>query len=200
MKRLRKMYLLNLLALMACLFFCIQPALAEEPSAQKSDTIVVQSTKIEKRLENITDSVTVVSEYDIKTNQYTDFTEVLRFTPGVEFKQAGGPGQFNYPKLRGYGEGHFLVIVDGVKLNEGLGGSVGHFMGQIDPSLVERVEILRGPQSALYGSNTTAGVISITTREGLKDSGTILGLNMAPWTGKKPMRPPGEPRTVCVIV
>ncbi|ACL05748.1 TonB-dependent receptor plug [Desulfatibacillum aliphaticivorans] len=169
MNRLAKQCFMGVFALSACVCLLIQTGFAEEIAEPKTDeTIVVKSTKIERKLENVTDSVTVISEYDIKSKQFTDFTEVLRFTPGVEFKQAGGPGQFSYPKMRGYGEGHFLVVIDGVKINEGLGGSVGHFLGQLDPSIVENVEILRGPQSALYGANTTAGVIAITTKGGVE--------------------------------
>ena len=128
------------------------------------DEVVVTATKIERPARYITDSVTIVDEQEIERQNFTDTTEVLRQTTGVQFKQAGGPGQFNYPKLRGFGSGHFLVVIDGVKVTEGLNPGVGNLLGQIDPSLIERIEVLRGPQADLYGSDSTAGVIAITTK------------------------------------
>jgi outer membrane cobalamin receptor len=125
--------------------------------------MVVKSTKIERNIEHLTDSVSVVTEDRIRLSGFTDTTEILRFTPSVEFKQAGGPGQFNYPKLRGYDDGHFLVLVNGMKINEAYGSGTGNFLGHIDTKLIESVEILRGPQASLYGSDTTAGVMAYTT-------------------------------------
>ena len=139
------------------------------------DEMVVTATKMDRRAENLTDSVTVITEEEIEQKNFTDFTEILRYTPGVEFKQAGGPGQFNYPKLRGFGGGHFLTVIDGMKINEPLSGDVGHFLGQLDPHIVGRVEVLRGPQSALYGSNTTSGVFAVTTKEPLPGIHFSLG-------------------------
>ncbi len=133
------------------------------------EEVVVTGTKIEKKIKNLTDSVMVITAQEIEQNNFTDFTEILRTTPGVEFKQAGGPGQFNYPKLRGFGQEHFLVVIDGVKVNEGMSGGVSNLLGHIDPRIVEKIEILRGPQAAIYGSNTTAGVIVITTKKGTKE-------------------------------
>jgi outer membrane cobalamin receptor len=147
----------------------------EEKKAVEIEDMVVTGTKIEKRIENLTDSVTVITDIEIEQNNFRDFTEILRFTPGVEFKQAGGPGQFNYPKLRGLGEGHFLVVIDGVKVNEATSGGVSKLFGHIDPQSIEKIEILRGPQANLYGSNTTAGVIVITTKKGTRELEVKVG-------------------------
>ncbi len=167
------------IALFALIFLLValQPAIAEEQNKQpvQIDEMVVTGTKIQKKVENLTDSVTIITGDEIEKNNFTDFTEVLRFTPGVEFKQAGGPGQFNYPKLRGFGQGHFLVVIDGVKVNEAMNGGVSNLLGQIDPDMIDKIEILRGPQAALYGSNTTAGVIVITTKRGTKKTEVKAG-------------------------
>jgi vitamin B12 transporter len=143
----------------------ISPAVAQDGRAPLEE-VVVRSTKLEKSVTELTQSVTIIDELEIQQNAYSDFTEVLRRTAGIEFKQAGGPGQFNYPKMRGFATSAILVVVDGVKLNEASSGGVSHLLGQIDPASVERVEILRGPQAVLYGANSTAGVISITTKSG----------------------------------
>ena len=137
------------------------------------EEIVVTSTKLEKRITDLTQSVTIIDEERIALNAYTDFTEMLRETAGIEFRQAGGPGQFNHPKMRGFGTSAILVVLDGVKINEASSGGIGHLIGQIDPSSIERVEILRGPQAVLYGANSTAGVISITTKSGHTRDGSL---------------------------
>ncbi len=165
--------------LVMCMLGMVSLAMAAENDSQNKtlqmEEVVVSSTKIQKKLENITDTVTVITADEIKKNNFTDFTEILRYTPGVEFKQAGGPGQFNYPKLRGFGQGHFLVVVDGVKVNEAMSGGVSNLFGHIDPKIIDRIEILRGPQAVLYGSNSTAGVIAITTKKGTDKFEAIAG-------------------------
>ncbi len=131
------------------------------------DEVIVTATKIETPATQITGSATVITEEEIKQKNFTDTTEILRQSAGIQFKKAGSPGQFNYPKLRGFGGGHFLVLVDGVKINQGLSSGIGGFIGKIDPKLIEKIEILRGPQADLYGSDSTAGVIAITTKGSL---------------------------------
>ncbi len=130
------------------------------------EEVLVRSTKLEKSLTDLTQPVTIIGEDEIALRGYTDFTEIMRGQAGLEFRQAGGPGQFNYPKMRGFASSAILVVVDGVKINQASSGSVDHLLGQIDPASIERVEILRGPQAVLYGANSTAGVISITTKSG----------------------------------
>ena len=102
----------------------------QAPTSQSTmlDDIVVKSSKMDHKQEHMTDSVTVISEKQIELEGYTDTTEILRLTPSVEFKQAGGPGQFSYPKMRGYPQGHYLVLVNGMKLNEAYNAGVGNFI------------------------------------------------------------------------
>lgn len=152
------------LSVLAILLIINATASARESDApQAMDDLVVTSSKMDRKPEHMTDSVTIINEEEINLKGYTDITEILRLSPSVEFKKAGGPGQYSYPKLRGYGQGHFLVLVNGMKINEAYSAGVGNFLGHLDTKLVESVEILRGPQSALYGSDTTAGVMSFTT-------------------------------------
>lgn len=130
-----------------------------------AEEIIVSATKILKSPRNMSQSVSIVAEADIEKMAATDVTEILRGLPSVEFKQAGGVGQFNYLKLRGMSTS-ILVVVDGVKINESQSGGISNFLGQLDPNTIERVEVLRGPQATLYGANSTAGVIAITTKSG----------------------------------
>jgi outer membrane cobalamin receptor len=103
--------------------------------------LMVTASKIETAAQNSTQSVTLITEEEIRERNFTDTTEILRQATGIQFKQAGGPGQFNYPKLRGFGSGQFLVVVDGVKISEALSPGTGNFLGQIDPKLIEKIEI-----------------------------------------------------------
>ncbi len=152
---------------------------------QQMDDVVVTSTKLDRKLEHMTDSVIIINEEEIKVKGYTDLTEVLRLTPSIEFKQAGGPGQFSYPKMRGYGQGHFLVLVNGMKINEAYSSGVGNFIGQLDTKLLESVEILRGPQASLYGSDTTAGVMAFTTIAGQQGTHFNAGIEYGSLDWKK---------------
>ena len=158
-------------------------ALGQSAVDEDMEEVVVSSTKLEKSLTDLTQSVTIINEDEIALKGYTDFTEVMRGQAGLEFKQAGGPGQFNYPKMRGFSSSAILVVVDGVKINQASSGSVDSLLGQIDPTSIERVEILRGPQAVLYGANSTAGVISITTKSGQRrDAGIQLEAGSLDWT------------------
>lgn len=172
----------NTLTLAALAAACAAAPAAHSQDAQGVEEVVVRSTKLGKSLTELTQSVTILTEEDIELKAYSDFTEVLRHQAGIEFKQAGGPGQFNYPKMRGFGTSDILVVVDGVKINEASSGGVGHLLGQIDPGSIERIEILRGPQAVLYGANSTAGVISITTKSGqTRDGGLSLEAGSLDW-------------------
>jgi len=143
-------------------------AVSAQPDAPSSqiEEVVVTGSKTQKTVTEMTHSVSVVNEFEIERQAFTDVTEILRKEPGVEFKQAGGVGQFNYLKLRGLGEGNVLIVIDGVRVNTPSRGDTGNLLGQLDPSTIERLEILRGPQATLYGANSSAGVIAITTKSG----------------------------------
>ena len=145
-------------------------ALAFLPTAQAADTrlpeTVVEATKLERSGATMTQSASVIDQDEIARGAYTDVVEVLRSLAGVEFKQVGGPGHYTYLKMRGFSAGNVLVVVDGVVLNQASSGDVGNLLGQLDPTSISRIEVLRGPQTVLYGANATAGVISITTLRG----------------------------------
>lgn len=137
--------------------------------------LMVTSTKIEVPAQYSTQSVTIITEEQIRERNFSDTTDVLRQLANIQFKKAGGPGQFNYPKARGLPSAYFVVVVDGVKINEGLSSGVGNFIGQINPKLIERIEILRGAEADLYGSDSVAGVIAITTKGSLPGTQPELG-------------------------
>lgn len=97
--------------------------------------------------------------------QSTSVNDVLRRLPGVDIAQSGGMGQNSSIFIRGTNASHVLVLIDGVRLNlAGVSGSAD--LSQFPVSLVQRIEYIRGPRSAVYGSDAIGGVVNIiTTRE-----------------------------------
>lgn len=138
------------------------------------ETVVVSASKLDRPLGSLSQAASVVTQETIEEKSFTDVTEILRGLPAMDFKKAGAPGQFNYPKLRGFSDS-ILFLIDGVKINEPSSGNAGIVLGQLDPSAIARIEVLRGPQATLYGADSTAGVVSITTKDGSKPGASITG-------------------------
>ena len=153
--------------------------------ASKLDEIVVKATKIGKKASQMTDVVTIIGEEEIKQSAITDTTDLLRYTPGIQFKRAGGPGQYVYTKMRGYSDGHFAVLIDGMKINESMSAGTGNFFSKLDPFLLGEIEVLHGPQSALYGADTTAGVMSFITKGGTPGLNLSAGAEYGTYDWKK---------------
>ncbi|MDJ0758804.1 MAG: TonB-dependent receptor [Woeseiaceae bacterium] len=146
------------LSLLACLLVPVVGA--AEISA--SDTIVVTATRTETPISDAIVPVTVISRDDIELSGATDLAELLRFQAGIDIGRNGGPGQATSVFLRGTESNHTLVLVDGVRMNPGTigGGAIQH----ITPEIIERVEIVKGARSALFGTDAIGGVINIITR------------------------------------
>ncbi len=106
--------------------------------------------------------VTVIGRDEIERSQATDVAGLLRFHGGIEVARNGGPGQLTSIFIRGAESDHTLVLIDGVRVNSGTSDTAA--IQNISPDLVERIEIVKGPRSALYGSEAIGGVINIITR------------------------------------
>ncbi len=143
----------------------LQMAAGDMQQTASADAIIVSATKVRTQLKKMTQPTTVVDAGEIEAKAHIDLTEVLRAQPSIEFKKAGGPGQFNYLRLRGFSNS-ILFVLDGVVMNDGNSGGIGNLIGQIDPSMIGSLEVLRGPHATVYGADTTAGVISLTTKGG----------------------------------
>ena len=125
--------------------------------------VVVTATKTEVPVTQITASVTVITKEEIETRQVTQVSDLLRDVPGLSVTQIGSRGGTVSVFPRG-GESRFnLVLIDGVKVND-----AGGFFDFSDLSTdnIERIEIVRGPHSALYGSDAMGSVIQIFTKRG----------------------------------
>jgi vitamin B12 transporter len=144
-----------------------RPTFADDSSESSTplEEVIVTASKMDLTLGQMTQPATVITQAQIQSQAQFDMTDVLRQTPGIQFQQADVPGQFVYARLRGFSDST-LYVFDGITMNQGGTGDVGFLLGQLDPSMVQRIEILRGPRATLYGANTTAGVIDFTTLSG----------------------------------
>lgn len=128
-----------------------------------SETLVVSAAQIDQPLSRTPDSVTVIDGREIAAKQQFTLSSALRSVPGLTLQQNGGPGTVTSLFTRG-GESDFtLVLVDGIRANA-FGGGLD--LSQVPLEDIERVEVVRGPQSALYGSDAIGGVIQVITRSG----------------------------------
>ena len=126
------------------------------------DTIIVTATRTEIPLSDAIVPVTVITREDIELSLATDLAELLRFQAGIDIGRNGGPGQTTSVFMRGTESNHTLVLIDGVRINPGtLGGAA---IQHISPEIIERVEIVKGARSALFGTDAIGGVINIITR------------------------------------
>lgn len=125
--------------------------------------IVITANRIPIPLERVTTPVIIINREDIALSQAQDLAELLRFHAGLDFGRNGGPGQNTGLFLRGTESNHTLVLVDGVEINPAtLGGAA---IQNLRPDLIERVEIVKGPRSALWGSAAIGGVVNVITRK-----------------------------------
>ena len=129
---------------------------------QPKDTIIVTATRTEISVNDAIVPVTVITRDQIEQSLASDLAEVLRFEAGIDIGRNGGPGQATSVFLRGTESNHTLVLVDGVRINPGtIGGAA---IQNIAPELIDRIEIVKGARSALFGTDAIGGVINIITR------------------------------------
>jgi vitamin B12 transporter len=129
-------------------------------------TIVTSATTVPTPATQIASSVTVVTAQDIEREQRRTVADVLANVPGLNIVQAGGPGKQTSVFIRGTESNHVKVLIDGIDVSNP-GNPAGAFdFAHLLAGDIERLEVLRGPQSGLYGANAIGGVISITTKRG----------------------------------
>ncbi|MDP3937577.1 MAG: TonB-dependent receptor [Deltaproteobacteria bacterium] len=128
--------------------------------------VVATASKIEESVAHTGSSVTIISREDIDRRNAQTVTEMLRDVPGVTIQRSGGsPGTFSQVRIRGSNDNQVTVLVDGARVNDLFRGG-GFDFGLMPTDNVERIEVVRGGASALYGSDAIGGVINIITRRG----------------------------------
>ncbi len=138
------------------------------PTAQalEQNAVIVTATRTAQTVDETLASVTVITRQDIDNSQARDVIELLRLQAGIDVARYGGPGTGTSVFLRGTNSTHTLVLIDGVRAASATTGS---FAWQhLNPANIERIEIVRGPRAAQYGSDAIGGVIQIFTRQNRK--------------------------------
>ncbi len=128
------------------------------------DEIVVTATRIAQPLKQSLSSTTVITQQDIQASQATDVATILRSVTGVELSQNGGIGKTTSLLLRGSESTQVLVLLDGVRINSATVGTTSTQDLMLDQ--IERIEVVRGNVSSLYGSEAIGGVVQIFTKRG----------------------------------
>ncbi len=140
-------------------------ASAAEESALET-VVVTTATRVPTPEAEVASSITVITADDIAAKQNQTLPDVLQDVPGLNIVRAGGPGAQTSVFMRGTNSNHTKVLVDGIDVSDPSNPSDTFDFGQFPAQDIERVEVLRGPQSGLYGSDAIGGVINIITKIG----------------------------------
>ena len=143
------------------LFFTC-PAMSHAEESQKPLVITIRGGLMPIGVSEYGRAYSVVQSSELKRRQIVYASDVLRALPGVAVSQTGTAGGLTQIRIRGAEGNHTLVLIDGVEVASTEGGE--YDFGGLLADDIERIEVLRGPQSSLFGSNAVGGVISITTR------------------------------------
>ncbi|HHK40812.1 MAG TPA: TonB-dependent receptor, partial [Planctomycetaceae bacterium] len=127
---------------------------------------VLSATSAPTRAEQVGSSVTVISGESIRRAGFQNAAEALRTIPGVNVVRQGNVGGLTSVFLRGANSQHTKVLLDGIPLNDPSGATRAFDFSLLTVDEIERIEILRGPQSVLYGSDAIGGVVNIITKRG----------------------------------
>ncbi len=139
--------------------------LAQNQHAPSMNEVVVTATRVAQPLTDVLADVSIVDRQTIEQSGATGLADVLARLPGIEISRNGGPATTTSVFLRGAETRFTAVYVDGVRVDS-QAGSGGATWEAIPLSLIDRVEVLRGPAAAVYGSDAVAGVIQIFTKRG----------------------------------
>jgi vitamin B12 transporter len=129
-----------------------------------AERIVVTATRTGTSIEQVGSSISVITAEEIEQQQSKNVYSAIQQIPGVQRAQEGGPGTVSSVYMRGANANHTLVLVNGMRVNSNTDG--GFNLSTLPADAIERIEVLRGTQSALYGSDAIGGVINIITKKG----------------------------------
>lgn len=149
------------------------PTPGQYPAQPLPADTVVTATRSEQQASQVGSSLTVISREAIRNSGQTHLADVLRSVPGLDVVPLGGPGQQTSIFMRGANSNQTKVLLDGMPINDPSSPGRAFDFSFLSVDQIERVEVLRGPQSTLYGSDAIGGVINIITRRGGTPGTTI---------------------------
>ncbi len=141
-------------------------------STPYQETVLVTATRTPVPVMQSLASATVISRDKIELLQPSDLVNLLQRTPSLDVSRSGGPGSATNVYTRGTGGDHTLILVDGQRVNSATQGGVS--FENLNPEQIERIEVVRGSRSSLYGSDAIGGVIQIFTRDGRTNPSTWI--------------------------
>ena len=146
----------------------VRPAANNTPAStpRSPPEVVVTADREPEPISRTGSSISVVKGETLATSNPGSLVDALRTVPGLDISESGGPGSTTNIRLRGANTGQTLVMIDGIRINDPTAASGDFDFAMFAPSAIERIEVLKGPQSALYGSDAMGGVVNIITKKG----------------------------------
>ncbi len=171
------------LLLLGCSFFFAVPSLAQEVSdssledqdaahdpivlthALRDSYITVVASGVDDRIDTTGQPISIIGRDEIEQVQGADLTRILQRSPGVTITRNGGVGNFTGVRIRGAEAEQLLVLVDGVRVADPASPGGGFDFGNLLPGAIDKIELLRGSNSVIWGSQAIGGVMAVTSRE-----------------------------------
>ena len=135
-------------------------------SGDDQESVIVSATRVPTPAVEVASSITVITAADIEARQQRTISDVLKDVPGLNVVQTGGPGGVTSVFIRGTNSNHTKVLIDGIDVSDPTTPNGAFDYSHLLAADIQQLEVLRGPQSGLYGSDAIGGVISIITQKG----------------------------------
>ncbi|MEK0411647.1 MAG: hypothetical protein RJA03_160, partial [Pseudomonadota bacterium] len=140
----------------------------------KTSDVFVTATRTPIPKNNVIADTTIITEEEIERAGSSSLPELLQRQPGIEISNTGGMGKVTTIGIRGTSSTHSIILIDGMRINAATSGFTA--IEHIPLSQIEKIEILRGPASSLYGQDAIGGVIQIFTKKGVDGFKPYLGI------------------------
>ena len=160
------------LAVIPSICLAQQPSPTPSPAEAEVESVVVSATRFDIPLDQSPASASVISSEELEEKQIQRVSDALREVPGLSVVQTGVAGQLTSVFTRGLRSEHTQVLLDGIPINQGLQGAFN--FGDFTTDDIDRIEVVRGPQSTIYGPRALAGVIQIFTKQGTGTPGIMF--------------------------
>jgi len=144
---------------------------ASDPNAPLSE-VIVTATRVAQPLERALEPVLLIDRAALEDSLASDVGDVLRFHAGLDIGRTGGPGQPLSLFIRGANSAQSIIMIDGVRINPGTLALAP--LTNMAPELFDRIEIVKGPRSAIYGSDAIGGVVNLITRSGGPSGASVM--------------------------